>query len=81
MGQYTPAKKWLKYGHLMERDKRSFGKRGVGVARRLWPIDQTILLCVDQVVLHHCEKEKVERECAEEEERVEDQTTTGANET
>ena len=35
-----------------------------------WPIDQTVLLCVDRVVA-----------CAEEEERVEDQTTTSANET
>ena len=32
--------------------------------------------CVDQVVVHHCEKDGVEEECAEEVERVEDQATT-----
>ena len=26
-----------------------------------WPIDQTVLLCVDQVVVHHCEKDRVEK--------------------
>ena len=47
----------------------------------VWPIDQTVLLYVDRVVVHHCETDNVERACAEEEERVEDQTTTSANET
>ena len=44
-------------------------------------IDQTVVLCVDQVVVHHCDKDKVERECDEEVERVEDKTTTSASET
>ena len=34
---------------------------------------------MDQVVVHHCEKDKVDRECAEEEEKVGDQTTTREN--
>ena len=38
-------------------------------------------VCVNQVVVHHCEKDIVERDRAEEEDRVEDQTTTSANET
>ena len=47
----------------------------------MWSIDQTVVLCVDQVVVHHCEKDKVEKECAEEVEMVEDQTTTSESET
>ena len=38
-------------------------------------------MCVDQVLVHHCEKDKVDRESAEKEEKVEDQNTTSANET
>ena len=33
------------------------------------PIDETVLLCVDQVVVHHCKKDIVVKECAEEEEK------------
>ena len=39
------------------------------------------MLSVDQVVVHQCEKDKVEKECAEEVERVEDQTTWSESET
>ena len=39
-----------------------------------------VVLCVDQVVVHHCEKDQVEKECAEEVERVEDQTTRSESE-
>ena len=45
------------------------------------PIDQTILLSVDRVVVHNYEKGAVERECAEEEEMVGSQTTMVATET
>ena len=45
------------------------------------PIDQTVLLCVDQVLTHHCKKDTVGREFGEEVEKVEDQNTTSANET
>ena len=47
----------------------------------MWPIDKTVLLNVDRVVVHHCEKVKGERNCSEEEERVEDQTTMTAHDT
>ena len=45
----------------------------------VWSIDQTVVLCVEKVVVHDCEKDKVEKECAEEVEKVEDQTTTNAS--
>ena len=32
----------------------------------MWPIDPTVFLSVDRVVIRHCEKDKVERECADE---------------
>ena len=43
------------------------------------PIDQVVLLSVDHVVVHHREKDTVEKECAEEEALVENQTTTTAS--
>ena len=42
---------------------------------------KTVLLSVDQVVGGHREMVEVERRCAEEVEKVEDQTMTSANET
>ena len=45
------------------------------------PIDQVVLLSVDHVVVHHREKDTVERACAKEEELVGSQTTTTARET
>ena len=42
------------------------------------PIDQIVLL---SVVVHHCEKDTVERASADEEELVGSQTTTTASET
>ena len=47
----------------------------------VWPVDQTVLLCVDQVVVHHFEKVEAKRRGVEEVEKVKDQTTTNANET
>ena len=47
----------------------------------VWSIDQTVVPCVEKVVVHHCEKDNAEKECAEGVERVEDQTTTSASET
>ena len=47
----------------------------------VWPIDHTVLLSVDRVVVQHCVRDTVERECAEEEEMVRNQTTMSASET
>ena len=44
-------------------------------------MDQTVLLSVDRVVVRNCEKDKVEKECAKEEEMVRNQTTMSASET
>ena len=49
--------------------------------RTLRPIDQTILLSLDQVDIHHRDVIEVNRRGVEEVEKVEDPTTTNANET
>ena len=43
------------------------------------PIDQTVLLSVDRVVVQHRARDTVERECAAEEEKAGGQTTTTAD--
>ena len=45
----------------------------------MWPPDQTVLVSVDRVVVPHCEKANVERECAEEEEKVADHNECESN--
>ena len=56
-------------------------RKFVCVRGLVWRIDQTVLLCVDQVVVHMCEKDKAERERVVEADKANSQTTMTARET